>query len=194
MRSYISISLLSSSLVSDWMQRVRRILLRGQCPFAAEKILKIWLRNGAFWSISEYICGQHSAVLYTCLPWCSQNIQKTAVFSLFNFSSIFHGGQLTQFAPMCGRPYDRMRVTSCCCCCCWSESDVSCTPVSWGWLSGRAVLVECCKQTGSRTERRAESTWPTRRGSNTVYTSSTAAVKQQYCLVADMLHFANTFF
>jgi len=26
------------------------------------------------------------------------------MFSLFNFSSIFPGGQLTPFAPMCGRP------------------------------------------------------------------------------------------
>ena len=35
-------------------------------------------------------------------------IQKTAlfcVFSLFNFSSIFPGSQLTPFAPMCGRPW-----------------------------------------------------------------------------------------
>ena len=29
------------------------------------------------------------------------------MFSLFNFSSIFHGGQLTPFAPMCGRPCTR---------------------------------------------------------------------------------------
>ena len=28
------------------------------------------------------------------------------MFSLFNFSSIFQGGQLTQFAPMCGRPWN----------------------------------------------------------------------------------------
>jgi len=27
------------------------------------------------------------------------------MFSLFNFSSIFQGGQLTPFAPMCGRPW-----------------------------------------------------------------------------------------
>ena len=27
------------------------------------------------------------------------------MFSLFNFSSIFPGGQLTPFAPMCGRPW-----------------------------------------------------------------------------------------
>jgi len=27
------------------------------------------------------------------------------MFSLFNFSSIFQAGQLTPFAPMCGRPW-----------------------------------------------------------------------------------------
>ena len=46
------------------------------------------------------MCGQHSAVLPT-------PIQKTALFACFrflNFSSIFPGGQLTPFAPMCGRP------------------------------------------------------------------------------------------
>ena len=35
---------------------VRRILVRGvsaPLPFEAKKILKTWLRNGAFWSISE---------------------------------------------------------------------------------------------------------------------------------------------
>ena len=46
-------------------------------------------------------------------PDCSQNIQKTALFcmfALFNFLAIFPGGgggqagQLTPFAPMCGRP------------------------------------------------------------------------------------------
>ena len=38
-------------------------------------------------------------------PDCAQNIQKTALFcmfSLFDFSSIFPGGQLTPFVPMCG--------------------------------------------------------------------------------------------
>ena len=34
------------------------------------------------------------------------------MFPLFNFSSIFQGGQLTPFAPMCGRP--------CICCVQWS--------------------------------------------------------------------------
>ena len=48
-------------------------------------------------------------------PDCSQNIQKTAlfcIFSLFNFSSIFHGGQLTPFAPMCGRPCQQRKTSS----------------------------------------------------------------------------------
>ena len=68
-------------------KNVRRILVRGvnaPLPPEAKKILKIWLRNGAFWSNEK----------------CS-----FCMFSLFNFSSIFPGGgQLTTFAPMCGRP------------------------------------------------------------------------------------------
>jgi len=31
------------------------------------------------------------------------------MFSLFNFSSIFRGGQLTTFAPICGRPCMKLR-------------------------------------------------------------------------------------
>ena len=61
-----------------------------------------------------YLCCQNSAVLYTCLPWLLSNVQKTALVlhvSLFNFSSIFPGGQLAPFAPMCGRPWFlRLRV------------------------------------------------------------------------------------
>ena len=34
------------------------------------------------------------------------------MFSLFNFSSLFPGGQLTPFAPMCGRPCKHRRCTS----------------------------------------------------------------------------------
>ena len=43
-------------------------------------------------------------------PDCSQNVTYKhrkllfCMFSLFNFSSIFPGGQLIPFAPMCGRP------------------------------------------------------------------------------------------
>ena len=45
----------------------------------------------------------------TVCPDCSQNNNMTiencsfCMFSLFNFSSIFPGGQLIPFAPMCGR-------------------------------------------------------------------------------------------
>ena len=38
------------------------------------------------------------------------------MFSLFNFSAIFPGGQLTPFAPMCGRPWG------------WVH------PLDWVWL------------------------------------------------------------
>jgi len=63
------------------------------------------------------MCGQHSAVLYACLHWLLSkyniNIENCSVFcmfSLFNFSSIFLGGQLIQFVPMCGRPWHRAVV------------------------------------------------------------------------------------
>ena len=70
--------------------------LGGQCPLAAwgEKKLKIWLRNGAFWSISDLnkhvvSIAPFSTPAFTPTP---TPIQKTALFytfSLFNFSSIF---------------------------------------------------------------------------------------------------------
>jgi len=94
-------------------RNVRRILVRGvnaPLPPEAKKILKTWLRNGAFWSIglSEYI--YEIAPFYTpACSDCSQNItstEKTALFcmcSLFNFSSIFPGGGAAD--PIC--PYVR---------------------------------------------------------------------------------------
>ena len=48
--------------------------------------------NGAFWSISEQICDQHSAVLYTCLLWLlsKYNIKiENCCFACFRFL-IFH--------------------------------------------------------------------------------------------------------
>ena len=35
------------------------------------------------------------------------------MLSLFNFSSIFQGGQLTPFAPTCGRPYQSLQIFDC---------------------------------------------------------------------------------
>ena len=82
-----------------WDRNVRRILVRGgQCPLAAweenfeNEIYS--LLNDAFWTISEYECGQHSAVLYTCLPLLLSkyniNIENCSFshVSLFNCSSI----------------------------------------------------------------------------------------------------------
>ena len=46
----------ADNLLRDDIRRtVRRIWSGGQCPLPpeAKKIVKIWLRNGAFWSISE---------------------------------------------------------------------------------------------------------------------------------------------
>ena len=63
------------------------------------------------------------------------------MFSLFNFSSIFPGGggQLTPFAPMCGRPWaDNLAITicrhskrnyQCYCTDWWSGSDTLTAPV-----------------------------------------------------------------
>ena len=47
---------------------VRRILVRWVSASLPPEAKKIWLRIGAFCSISEQICGQRSAVLYICLP------------------------------------------------------------------------------------------------------------------------------
>ena len=57
--------------------------------------------------LNKYVVSTALFSTPACLD-CSQNIKKTALFcmfSLFNFSSIFQGGQLTPFAPMCGRPW-----------------------------------------------------------------------------------------
>ena len=62
-------------------KNVRRILVRGvnaPLPPEAKNFLKIWLRNGAFWSTENAL-------------FC--------MFSLFNFSSIFHGGRSAD--PIC---------------------------------------------------------------------------------------------
>jgi len=51
-----STSTILSELTISWDQGVRGILVRGvnaPLPLEAKKIRKIWLRNGAFWSISE---------------------------------------------------------------------------------------------------------------------------------------------
>jgi len=103
---------------------VRRILDRGPMPPCR-------LRRRTFWKFayemvhSEVYLNKYVVSIATfstfsafCLPLLlskynintimSSEIQKTALFcmfSLFNFSSIFPGGQLTQFAPMWGRPW-----------------------------------------------------------------------------------------
>ena len=79
-------SLPSPSRTSPPFNNVRRILVRGdQWPLAAwaKKILKIRLRNGAFWSAEK----------------CS-----FCMFLLFNFSSIFQGVSWPHF-PLCAPTY-----------------------------------------------------------------------------------------
>jgi len=91
-------------------QRVRRILVKGvnaPLPPKAKKVLKIWLRMvHSEVNLNKYVVSIAPFSTPAC-PDCSQNIQKTALFcmlSLFNFSSISRGGQLTPFAPTCGCP------------------------------------------------------------------------------------------
>ena len=55
-------------------------------PPCEEIFLKFWLRNGAFWS-TEKCCILH-------------------FFRFLIFHPFSHGGQLTPFAPMCGRPWE----------------------------------------------------------------------------------------
>jgi len=68
-------------------------------PPEAKKILKIWQRNGAYWSIS---------VLYTCLPWLlskyNTNIENCCFFACFRFL-IFHPFSRGSADPIC--PYVR---------------------------------------------------------------------------------------
>jgi len=99
---------------------VHRFLVRGSMPTAAwgEENCENLTTN---WCIRKYIwinMWQHSAILYTCLPWLlskfNVNIENCSfcMFSLFNFSSVFPGEvQLTPFAPMCGRPWLHPQVS-----------------------------------------------------------------------------------
>ena len=62
-------------------------------------------------------CGQHSAVLYTCLPWLLSkyniNIENCSfcMFSLYNFSSIFPWGSADPICPYVRTPMPLLPVT-----------------------------------------------------------------------------------
>jgi len=91
---------------------VCRILVRGSVPCCCLKRRKFrkfdyeMVHSEVY--LNKYVVSIAPFSTPAC-PDCSQGIPKIAVicmFSLFNFSSIFPGwGQLTPFAPMCGRPY-----------------------------------------------------------------------------------------
>jgi len=90
---------------------VRKILVRGSMPPCCLRWRKFWkfayerVHSGVY--LNKYVVSIAPFYTSACLD-CSQSIQKTAffMFSLFVFSSIFPGGgQLTPFAPMCGRPW-----------------------------------------------------------------------------------------
>ena len=90
----------SSWRVPNLMRKgVRRILVRGvNAPLSPEAnfFLKIWLRNGAFWSISQYL----DKYVVSMAPF-STHACSFCMFSLFNFSSIFPGGVSWPHLPLC---------------------------------------------------------------------------------------------
>jgi len=86
-------------------------------------------------------------------PDCSQNITYThkllfCIFSLFNFSSIFSGGQLTPFAPMCARPCMRYNT------CLWPwhtrRYNVARTKHAVSRVFARCQRCSCCTTVGCR--------------------------------------------
>ena len=83
--------------------------LGGQCPLAAwgeenfENLATKWCILKYIW-INVVSTAPFSTPAFTPHHLHSENL-SFCMFSLFNFSSIFQeGGQLTPFAPMCGRP------------------------------------------------------------------------------------------
>ena len=101
--------LLNTSLESGSARGVRRILVRGSMPPCRLRRRKFRKFDYEMVHSEVYLnkCVVSIAPFSTpACPDCAQNIQKTALFcmfSLFHFSSIFPGGQLTPFVPMCGR-------------------------------------------------------------------------------------------
>ena len=82
---------------------------------------KFWIFDYEMVHSEVYVkCGQHSAVLYTCLPWLLSkyniNIENCSFFACFRFlifRLFFQGVQLTPFAPVYGRPCERVCVCMC---------------------------------------------------------------------------------
>jgi len=101
------------------VRNVRRILVRGvnaPLPPEAKKNWKFW--KFLLWSISEQICGQHSAVLYTCLPWLlskySINIENCSFFACFRFlifHPFFRGRSADPICPYVRTPMAMVRPT-----------------------------------------------------------------------------------
>ena len=97
---------------ADWPGTSAGFWLGGQCPLAAlseeyfENLTTKWCTLKYIW----IICRQHSAVLYTCLPWLlwkyNINIENCSfcMFSLFNFSFIFSRGSADPIWPYVRTP------------------------------------------------------------------------------------------
>jgi len=100
-------------------RNVHRILVRGSMDPCHLRRRKLWKFHcemvHAEVYLNKYVVSIAPFSTPAC-PDCSQNItltQKRAhfcMFSISNFSSKFPGGQLTPFAPMCGRPCRQMHT------------------------------------------------------------------------------------
>jgi len=76
------------SLYADMSKGVRRILVRGSmppCRLRRRKFDYEMMHSEVYLNI----CGQHSAVLYTCLHPHPTPIQKTALFRMFSLFNFF---------------------------------------------------------------------------------------------------------
>ena len=83
--------------------------LGGQCPLAAwgeenfENLATKWCMHSEVY-LNKYVVSIAPFSTPAFTPRLHSENLSFCMFSLFNFSSIFQGGQLTPFAPMCGRP------------------------------------------------------------------------------------------
>ena len=102
--------------LSPWMggRNVRRILVRGSMPPCRLRRRKFRKFDFEIVHSEVYLNKYVVCIAPFSTPACHDCSQKyniniencpVCMFPLFNFSSIFPGGQLTPFAPMCGRPW-----------------------------------------------------------------------------------------
>jgi len=106
-------------------RNVRRILVRGSMPACRLRRRKLWkfdyevVHSEVY--LNNYVVSIARSLHLPALMLSKYNINiencSFCMFSLFNFLSVFPGGQLTPFAPMCGRPCPRRKNVVCVVCC-----------------------------------------------------------------------------